>query len=468
MKKARVMLLNLSTSGTLTDTLRGLLESTRGLAVETVEGSAAQLSSEVTAGDVLGRAIPDAIFLIPDSGSRDKVAELLQFFLAATPTLPILVAAENGGATYLLELLKLGAADFILPPLNEANVLPRLWRLLRPRSEDETLVQGLKKKLGLQRLVGSSPVFVSELKKIPIVAKCDVGVLITGETGTGKELFARAIHYLSPRSKKPFVPVNCSAIPAELAENELFGHERGAFTGAESARPGLIGAADGGTLFLDEIDATPLLVQAKLLRFLQDKEYRLLGSTRLRKSDVRVVAASNSCLEQKVEQGTLRQDLYYRLNVIPFVLPPLRKRIEDIPRLARHFLKKYTGEFSRSPTDLSAGALQKLMLHRWPGNVRELEHVIERALVLSDKLVLRAGDMIFSHPLDSDQKTDSFQAAKAKVVAQFERQYIHALLSAHRGNITRAADAARKNRRAFWELIRKHQIDPQVFRSSPQ
>jgi len=243
--------------------------------------------------------------------------------------------------------------------------------------------------------------------------------LLTGETGTGKEVYARAIHYRSPRACQPFLPVNCGAIPLELVENELFGHERGAYTNASAFQTGLIEEANSGTLFLDEIDCLPVLAQVKLLRFLQEKEYKPLGSTRTRRADVRIIAASNLDLQQAVGNGKLRQDLFYRLNTISLILPPLRERREDIPLLARYFLAKYTNEFGRQPMELSPEALHLLTVYNWPGNVRELEHVIERAIVLCEGSVLEAGDLVLSVPADN---RESPQEAKAKEIARFEKK----------------------------------------------
>lgn len=219
---------------------------------------------------------------------------------------PVIVVTEEDEPDEVFETLKLGAVDFITAPLKPNNILPRLRRLLprNPMSQLEPLDMRHK-------LIGQSPSFLSEVSKIPLVAKCDAGVLISGETGTGKELCARAIHNLSTRSGKPFIPVNCGAIPVELAENELFGHERGAYTNAATAQHGLIQEADGGTLFLDELDSLPLLAQVKLLRFLQEREYRPLGSSKTRHADVRVVAATNVDFEKAIKSGQLRQDLYF-------------------------------------------------------------------------------------------------------------------------------------------------------------
>jgi len=265
--------------------------------------------------------------------------------------------------------------------------------------------------------------------------------------------------------RHPFVPVNCGAIPAELVENELFGHNRGAFTGATTSMLGLIPEAEGGTLFLDEIDCLPLLAQTKLLRFLQEGEYRPLGSSKSRRADVRVIAASNVNLENAVKEGKLRQDLYYRLNIVSLNLPPLRQRREDIPLLADHFLAKYADEFNRSVSGLSQPAMQKLILYDWPGNVRELENSIERAVMLTETECIRELDIILPHA-EAGVAGESFQQSKAKIINQFERTYIQSLMVAHRGNIAQAARAAKKNRRAFWELIRKHNIDVRSFRTN--
>jgi two-component system response regulator GlrR len=315
----------------------------------------------------------------------------------------------------------------------------------------------------LRHMIGESPAFLAAIEQVPLVARCDATVLISGETGTGKELVARAVHYLSPRAKKPFI-----AIPSDLVENELFGHERSAYTGATAPQPGLIQEAEGGTLFLDEVDSLPLLAQVKLLRFLQEKEYRPLGAGRMLKADVRVVAAANSDLEGAVEAGRLRQDLYYRLSVIPLRLPALRERREDIPLLARHFLAKYAREMGQPARGLSSGALQTLLDHPWPGNVRELEHVVQRAVVLSqDQGEVGAGHIVLPRSRRPEARpAEGFQQAKARAVAEFEAAYIRDLLLLHQGNISHAAKSAEKNRRAFWELIRKHGIDADSFRTA--
>jgi DNA-binding NtrC family response regulator len=401
---------------------------------------------------------PTVICLLLSRQHLCRISPLLEALKKRWPQMPIIAVAEVGEPLEIFELFKHGITDFITPPLKAVEILPRLWRLLQHKRQTTTLAYVLKEKLGLSQLAGASQSFISEVKKIPLMARCDASVLITGETGTGKELCARAIHYLSPRAGQPFVPVNCGAIPIELMENELFGHERGAFTGAVRSQPGLIHSANTGTLFLDEVDSMPLAAQVKLLRFIQEKEYRPLGSGKTLNADVRIIAATNNDCAEMVRIGKLRQDIFYRLNVLPLKLPPLRERRSDIPLLAQHFLVKYASEFDRSELTLDEDAMFILTLYEWPGNVRELENVIARAVALSEEDVLHPHHL--GLPLAADlTPQSSFQEAKASVIAQFERTYIQKLMLAYRGNISRAAQAAHKNRRAFWQLMRKHKID---------
>ena len=406
---------------------------------------------------------PDLIFVTLDRGRLASAAGLVESLKRELPATALIAVVGACDPEEVLKLLRAGAADFITPPLCGTGILPRVWRQLEQSSRRGDVGHELKGPIGLGQLIGGAAKFVAEIKKIRLVASSDSRILITGETGTGKEMCARAIHYLSPRAARPFVPVNCGALPTELVENELFGHERGAYTGANSAHHGLIHEAEGGTLFLDEIDCLPLLAQTKLLRFLQEHEYRPLGSSRARRADVRVVAASNVDLEEAVRDGRLRRDLYYRMNIIPLALPPLRERREDIPVLARHFLTEYAAEFDRPAADISPDAMEMLVSYHWPGNVRELEHVIERAVMLCLAEVIGSGDISLPGRAASDAP-ESFRQAKARVVAQFECSYVERLLISHEGNISSAARAARQNRRAFWQLIRKHHIDARRFK----
>jgi DNA-binding NtrC family response regulator len=467
MKPSNVLLLNLNPVGELGGRLRWILESASNsnmlIQQETIcSDQYPHLTDRIP--EILFRRNPALIFLISTWNSLKHAKSLIPSLRREKSEPPLVIVSDAETPDEMFEMIKLGAADFIIPPLTPTGILPRLWRLLDQTCWGESLTQKLKEKFNRPKgLIGESPAFLEAINTVALVAKCDASVMISGETGTGKDLFAHGIHQLSLRANCPFVPVNCGAIPPELVENELFGHERGAFTGAADSRSGLIEEACGGTLFLDEIDCLPLLSQVKLLRFLQEKEYRPLGSTKTRQADLRVVTATNVDVEKAVRDGNLRKDLYYRLNMIPIILPPLRERREDITLLAANFMVKYATEFKKNTNCFSRDALQKLLLYDWPGNVRELEHVIGRAVALSEHHIIGEADIVLPSS-ETDAKQESFQQVKAKVIAQFERTYLQGLLLAHQGNITRAAQAAQKDRGAFWHLLRKHRIDVGRFR----
>jgi two-component system, NtrC family, response regulator GlrR len=400
---------------------------------------------------------PDLVFVL-----QSIRGEFPENWNARFPAVPTIALVNSVPAESILHLLDQGFSDFVVMPFRREDILPRAVRLVQRASSQNT--SGiLTVKFGLNQIVGKNVSISTLLHKISVVAKCDATVLIYGETGTGKELCARSVHYLSPRANKAFVPVNCGAIPTELFENEFFGHERGAYTNAMTAEFGLIHEAEGGTIFLDEVDSMPPQAQVKLLRFLQEKEYRAVGSRRTRPADVRVIAALNVDLDEALSSRRLRKDLFYRLNVVSFKLPPLRERSDDIPSLAAHFLEKYSTEFNKHSFTLSQEAIAALMAYEWPGNIRELEHVIQRAVALSDGGVIGKSDLCM--PQVEAVAADSFNATKAAVIANFERAYILRLLRTYQGNITRAAQAASKHRRAFWQLIRKYHIDVREFKT---
>ena len=321
--------------------------------------------------------------------------------------------------------------------------------------EDQRRIERLKERIGLKQVIGESPAFLKELQRVPRFARCDATVLISGESGTGKEIFARAIHYLSARASRPFVPVNCGALPEHLVESEIFGHKRGSFTGAMMDQAGLIQEAEGGTLFLDEIDGLTPQAQVKLLRFLQDGEYRPVGSQQIAHANIRIVAAANCDFLQLLRDGKFREDLFYRLNVLALALPPLRERRGDIVLLADHILTAQAAVTNTPPRKLTLGALNRLLAHSWPGNVRELENVLTRAIVLCDHDTIEIADL--SLPDDGvAEENQSFQTTKWRVIHRFEHDFLETTLRSHHGNITQAARAVKKNRRAFWELLRKH------------
>jgi two-component system, NtrC family, response regulator GlrR len=366
-------------------------------------------------------------------------------------------------------LLQAGSCDFTASPLDSEALIVRVRRalgLMPLRTDNE--VRDVRDMMSpkLKELVGSSPAFMRPLSMLPMIAGYDAGVLILGETGTGKEVYARAIHYTSARAAQPWVAVNCGAVPTELLESELFGHVRGAFTHAHAARAGLVREAEGGTLFLDEIDSMPLAAQSKLLRFLQEMEYRPVGGDKMYRADVRIIAASNQDLPALAERGAFRRDLFFRLGVLTVTLPPLRERREDIHELARYFIEHFGRRSGRPRLGLSPQALKQLLAYDWPGNVRELRHAIERAVLMGTNSVLQPEDLqLTAHSAMPASADESLCVAKARMIAAFETDYIQRLLATCNGNITRAAQAAGKNRRAFFELMRKYGIDPVRFRS---
>jgi DNA-binding NtrC family response regulator len=314
-------------------------------------------------------------------------------------------------------------------------------------------------------LVGAAPSFVRAMAQLPAIAGSEATVLIAGETGTGKELIARAVHYLGKRSMFPFVAVSCACLQPTLVEDELFGHERGAFTDAHIRRLGLIAHAERGTLFLDEVDALSLSAQAALLRVLQDKRYRPVGSNTEQQADVRIVAATNAQLDPALQTSHFRADLYYRLCVFTVNLPPLRERREDILSLAEHFLRKHAMSDAPVPT-LSARARDALLSYEWPGNVRELENAITRSIHYCRGGVIDSEDLCLTpdRPGRSEHASAGvFKAAKRQAIEVFERAYLRRLMAEHHGNVSRAAHAAGKERRDLGRLLKKHQIDPRDF-----
>jgi len=467
MKRARILIINLNPSDHLGTDLRAIVETQ--FEVEEIKFSD-DIATDATSPDgkrlaqVIPLFNPSMIFIVQSADRLRLTRQLILSSAIRVPDVPLLVVVDEAEPDEMIEWIRQLAADFLTKPLKKIDVLPRIWRLLEHASESEIELLRVKEELGMRELVGESEMFLAQIEKLPQIAKCDASVLITGETGTGKELCARAIHYLSPRASRSFLPINCGAIPSELVENELFGHLPGAFTGAKATQAGLISEANGGTLFLDEVDCLPLMAQVKLLRFLQEREYRPLGATRTYKADLRIIAATNLDCETAVREGKLRQDLYYRLNVIQLKLPSLKQRRDDIPLLAHHFLGKYAVELNKQISGFSPDAIRKLILYEWPGNIRELEHVIVRAMVLSTRPIICAADIEISGA-DALTPTESFQAAKNRMVEQFEKTYIKGLLLSNHCNISKSAKAAQKNRRAFWELIRKHHISVQALKS---
>lgn len=353
--------------------------------------------------------------------------------------------------------------DFLFAPVNAEELKCRLERILGPRVDEKIQArQQLKQELGLAQLVGDDPEFLRAIRQIPAIAASPAPALLLGETGTGKELCAQAIHSLSTRHAGPFVPVECGAIPENLVENELFGHVRGAFTDAHSDQKGLAGMADGGTLFLDEIDSLPLGAQAKLLRFIQEGIYRPLGSQKFVRADLRLIAAANRDPEKLVRQGQFRSDLFFRLNVLPLHVPALRERRGDIARLARHFLQVLLPS-ALPEKKFSAAALRTLEAYGWPGNVRELYNTIQRAVVFSQNSYVLPAHLGLPEPGVKEKGNTSFHKGRLHVIENFERTFVEEMLRKSNGNVTRAAAAAGKDRRVFGRMMKRYNIDRRSY-----
>jgi two-component system response regulator HydG len=321
--------------------------------------------------------------------------ELLKRVRAAYPHVATMVLTQYGTIETAIEATRLGARDYVTKPFHVQELRTKLERLVSAielDQENRVLREQLRTRPGFGGLIGISPKMQRVYKVIEKVSQHNYPVLILGESGTGKELVARSIHYCGPRKNKPFVPVDCSGLVPTLIESELFGHVKGAFTGAQQSRPGLLETAHGGTVFLDEIGELPVDLQAKLLRALQEREIRPVGATDRIRIDVRVVAATNRDLEVAIRNGTFRQDLYFRLNVVQLKLPPLRERKGDIPLLVNAFLDKFSDP-QKPPRTISEDAMRRLMAYDWPGNVRELENAIERAMALGSGPILHLGDL---------------------------------------------------------------------------
>jgi DNA-binding NtrC family response regulator len=410
-------------------------------------------------------SIPDLILLrfSPGQVSQDLVVSCKKKWNRAA--ILALLCPDSDRLADLLSVLA-DVDDFLSCPFQDGELFLRVKRLLQAKKPETYSLHTGDSIAGPQAgsIIGQSDAFVRVMDKVAPLASAKAPVLILGETGTGKELFARALHYQGARHGKPFVPVNCGGVPDHLFENELFGHAKGAYTDATSHQSGLINEAEGGTLFLDEIDTLTPSAQVKLLRFLQDGEYRPLGSGRSVKSDVRVIAATNADLREKVEKKVFRDDLYHRLNVLSLYVPSLRERLSDIPLLATHFMERYSRQYGQEPVHLSPNALQKLLSYSWPGNVRELEAVVQRSVVLCSQSVLQPEDIDIALPYRFESpNAESLRQAKSTAMGDFERNYLATLLATHHGNVSHAARAAGKDRRTLQRLLRKYKIDRDSF-----
>jgi DNA-binding NtrC family response regulator len=448
MLRANILIFSAHEDKETASQLKHLLEVDTNLSVKQVCG---QLSdAELTQG-----VPPQLLIAIVPTATKETASFLKELNSLDIRTSLLTVATPEVVRTGGFEK----SQDFLFTPLQEDEVLLRVRRLLNA-SQRNTAISHSTQTCGLAQILGEDPKMVHLKRRIPIVARFDSTVLLTGETGTGKEQFARALHYSSPRAAKPFLPVNCGAIPTDLFESELYGHRRGAFTGAVSAEPGLIAEAEGGTLFLDEVETLNITNQVKLLRFLQDQVYYPVGSARPKQANVWILASTNIELPLKIQDGTFREDLYYRLAVISLALPPLRQRKTDIPLLTAHFWKMYSERAGRAPAPLSVAVMDALCRYHWPGNVRELQNVIQQLTVLSELEAIRPENLpIPKTEAEKCCESNSFAQRKASLIAEFEKHYLTDLLRTHNGNVTHAAQEAGKDRRALGRLIKKYRID---------
>jgi len=394
--------------------------------------------------------------------------ELTQEIRKRHPDIEVLILTAFGSQERAHEAGRL-QAEYLRKPFDKADLLHRVARMAekgRMARELHELRETLRAREARAAILGESKAIRGVLDQVAATARTDYPVVITGESGTGKELVAQAIHAASHRAQGPFVPVNCGAIPATLFESELFGHVRGAFTGAVANRAGLFEEANGGTLFLDEVGEIGPELQVKLLRVLQSSEVKRVGAARAAHVDVRLVCATNRDLATMVEEGTFRRDLFYRIHVIPIHLPPLRARREDIPVLARHFLARANAELRRPAPGFTPAALEKLSAHPWPGNVRELENRVKQAAMLADGHEIAPEHVMLSE-VRSDESGGLVVDANVpyeQARDAFEREYLVQALKLHQGAVTRAAEAMGVHRNSIYHLLRKHGLDPASFR----
>jgi len=398
--------------------------------------------------------------------------EVLRRIKETHPDVDVVMVTGLSQIETAVQAMKLGAFDYISKPFDPDELALVVQRVLERRAllqENVKLKTEVSAKYRFENIIGSSPQLQSVYRAIAQCAPTSSSVMITGESGTGKELIARAIHYNSLRADKSFVPVDCNSLSENLLESELFGHVKGAFTGAVANKKGMFEAADSGTLFLDEIGNFSMAIQGKLLRVLQEREFRAVGDTRLQPANFRLITATNKDLKAMVAAGTFRDDLYYRINIFPIHAPALRERKSDIPALAYHFLKIFGAELGKQVTEISAGAISALTNYDWPGNVRELENVIHRAAILTNDHLIRQAHLVdivdpaagrgsLAVPLTGDELKKLKKTAREKSVEEIERQFVLEALRRNDWNVTRSAEQTGMQRPNFQALMKKYAI----------
>ncbi|MHB0992410.1 MAG: sigma 54-interacting transcriptional regulator [Burkholderiales bacterium] len=422
-----------------------------GFDIETVESAEAVLNR-------LDVARPDLVITDMQMNGMDGMA-LFEHIHGIAPALPVIILTAHGTIPDAVSATQRGVFGYLSKPFDSKTLLDLVNRALR-------LVAGavpqpaVAKDAWQAAIITQSTVMTDLLAKARLVAESDASVLIQGDSGTGKELFAQAIHNASPRRQRPFMAVNCAAIPEQLLESELFGHARGAFTGAVREHVGLFQAAEGGTVFLDEIGDMPLPLQAKLLRVLQERQVRPVGSAQTIPLNVRIISATHRDLKNEILAGNFREDIYYRLNVVKLAIPPLSQRREDIPLLANHFLAVVTKKYGKKINGFSPETMETLVSAAWPGNVRQLLNVVEQSVALCTTPLISLA-LVEDAIHKEEEHLFSLEEAKKR----FERDYLVRVLKMAEGNVMQAARLSKRNRTEFYKLLQKHQLDPSVFKS---
>ncbi len=387
---------------------------------------------------------------------------LAEELMQIQPGLPVIILTAHGSIPNAVEAMQRGAFGYLTKPFDDKELKATLDKALiqlRMTREIQRLKSLVKELYGLENVIARSPAMQRLFQQVAQIADSDATILLTGETGTGKEVLARVLHANSRRSKGPFVALNCAAISETLFESELFGHIRGAFTNAVAAKRGLFQSAHGGTLFLDEIAEMSLPMQVKLLRAVQEREVREVGADYATKVDVRIITATNKDLAESVKAGTFRHDLYYRVSVVPLAIPPLRERKDDIPLLAQHFLKQSAKRSNKDVRGFTPAAMHRLMVYPWPGNVRELENAVEKAVVMSRQ------DMVLPELLPTaGVASDIGLKPLTEAKEEFERSYLRNVLQMTGGNISRAAQFAGRYRADFYKMLKKYGLHPSMLK----
>lgn len=445
--------------------------------LKVMSGNLKQKGFSVVAADsaiegmkLINKQIFDTVIIdyqMPQMNGLEFLDKLKEFEI----DVPVVMVTAYGTIETAVDAMKKGAINYLTKPINYEEMWITVKNAVdkqKLQREVTTLRKEIGDKYGLQNFVGKNEKIMQVLEKVLQIAKTDATVLIQGETGTGKELIARAIHLNSLRKHNPFIKLNCAAIPENLLESELFGHEKGAFTNAVKQHIGKFEQAHSGTIYLDEVGDISLVVQSKLLRVLQEGEFDRVGGSRTLQVDTRVIATTNKNLEEVVERKEFRNDLFYRLNVLPVWLPPLRERKDDIPLLAEHFVKLYSIKNKKEVKPISKNVMDALINYPWPGNIRELENIMERAVIMEKGEKIAEADLPVKYNLNLDETINldgdlNFKKMKNRLIEHFEREYISKLLKKYNGNISKASAKAELNYKNFFEKMKRYEIKKKNF-----